>query len=463
MNYKKMIGSLLFAILFLSIQCLAGDKKLDRLIEKGKLEKAEEYCLKLKEKKQREGWKDVADAYFSLGDFEKAAQMYDNAGEEARNDGYKRIAEAYATKNDLGTALEFYKKIPHSGGLAMIYGRMGDVYKEKGEEEQAKNFYQKAVDEYELILKSFIYDWQPSYYNDRRRFINAFNSFEKPIDELLVLKKRSEILKRAADYCSKLKKSSIYFFCHEEISESINYGMDVGENSRFEIGTSDISPFGRGRIKGEGTKTDTYLYEYQMVQEGDKLEEIRKLKRKNNLAARKNKQATRRRKPGAQKTKPVLQTKSFSFKQIIFGPLGLLSGYWQERNDYKILREDELNGEKVVVFECLPKSHRESNPHFGTVWIKPDDGSVVKIELNPKTLGITNFVRAIAQKTKSRPVFQFFTEYANEKNGIRFPSRSVLEEAYIDEKGKKKVMVKLVVNYKDYRYFSVGAEVTDVE
>lgn len=443
---KKIVGLLLTMILFLSIQSLAGDKKLDRLIEDGKLKKAEEYCLKLKGQKQQEGWKAVADAYFSLGDFEKAAQLYDNAGEDGRNDGYKDIAEAYAAKNDLETSLEFYKKIPHSGGLAMIYGRMGDVYNEKGEKEQAKNFYQKAVDEYELILKSFMYDWRPSYFNERRRFINALNSFEKPIEELLEIKKRADILKRAAAYCTKLKNSSIYFFCHEEISEFINYGMDIGENSRFRI-EAPIDNW--AWKKRSGRTTDTYLYEYQMVQEGDKLEETRKLKQKNNLAERQN--------------RTVLQTKSFKFKQIIFGPLGLLSGYWQERNDYKILREDELNGEKVVVFECLPKFHRESNPHFGTVWVKPGDGSVVKIELNPKTLGITDFVRAIAQKTKSTPVFQFFTEYANEKNGIRFPSRSVLEEAYIDENGKKTIMVKLVVNYKDYKYFSVGAEVTEVE
>jgi len=51
---KKIVTFLLTTILFLSIQCLAGDKKLDRLIENGKLKKAEAYCLKLKEKKQRE-------------------------------------------------------------------------------------------------------------------------------------------------------------------------------------------------------------------------------------------------------------------------------------------------------------------------------------------------------------------------------------------------------------------------
>lgn len=453
MNDKKIIGFLLCMTLFLSIQCLAADKKLGRLIEKGKLKNAEEYCLKLKDKKQRDGWKMVADAYFSRGDVEKAAQLYDKAGGDARNDGYSRIAEAYAAKNDLGTALEFYKKIPHSGGLAMIYGRMGDVYKEKGDERQAKHFYQKAVDEYELILKSFMYHWQPSYYNDRRRFINALNSFDKPIEELLEIKKRADILKRAEGYCTKLKKSSIYFFCHEEISESINYGMDVGENSRFTI----REPIGYGQWKRRsGTVTDTYLYEYQMVQEGDKLEETRKLRRKNNLAMRGNK-------PGQKKERSVLQTKSFKFKQIIFGPLGLLSGYWQKRNDYKMLREDQLNGEKVVVFECLPKLHRESNPHFGRVWVKPEDGSVLKIELNPKTLGITDFVRELAGKIKATPEFRFFTEYAIEKNGIRFPSRSVLEEAYIDENGEKKVMVKLVVNYKDYRFFSVGTVVTEVE
>lgn len=445
MKQKKVIVSLLSLMICLAIQCFPKDQKLNRWIEKGDFKKAEKYCLAQKGQQQQECFKILADAYYYQGNYEKAAQCYDKAGEEAKNEGYKRIADAYADKADFETSLDYLKKIPNCAEQALVYGKLGDFYKKKGSPDQAKYFYQKAVDQYELLLKSFLYTWEPSYYNDRQRFLDALNSFEKPIEELLQLKKLSDVLQRAADYCTKLKRSSIYFFCHEEISETINHTMDLGEGSRFFIGEQEQL----ANLKRKGIVRETYLYEYQLVQEEYKLEETRKLLRKNNLPARLN--------------NAPLETKSFKFKEIIFGPVGLLSTYWQEQNHYKILKEEVLAGEKVIVIQCLPRSHRDSNPHFGKVWIKPDDGSVVKIEWNPKTLGITEFVRKIAKKAKSTPVFKFFTEYGIEKNGIRFPSRSFLEEAYINKEGKKSIMVELIVYYKNYKYFSVGTEVLDVK
>lgn len=444
MNLKKI--AIPFICLGLCLAIHSADRELNRMLEKGKFEKAEAYCLKQKGEKQRECLKALADAYLDKGDFQKAAGFYDKSGEKAREDGFKRIVEAYAAKNELDAALELYKSLPHCSGKALLFGKLGDYYKEKGDPVQAKHFYREAVDEYELLLKSLLYIWEPSYYSERRKYINALNSFDRPIEELLQLKRRSEILQRAADYCVKLKSASIYFYCREDIVETIDYGLDVGEGSRFIIGeAAAISD-----MKRKGPVKTALLYEYQLIQEEDKLEETRKLLKLNNMPAR-------------MADESGLLTRSFKFKEIIFGPVGLLSEYWQGHTDYKILREDVLYGENVVVIECLPKNQRDINLYFGNVWIKPEDGSVLKIEWNPRTLGISDFVRAMVKNTRTTPVITFFTEYANEKNGIRFPSRSFLKESYIDEKGKERVLVELDVRYIDYKYFSVGTEIVDVE
>ena len=53
------------------------------------------------------------------------------------------------------------------------------------------------------------------------------------------------------------------------------------------------------------------------------------------------------------------------------------------------------------------------------------------------------------------------SEYAFEKNGIRFPSRLSVEEAYLKESGKAFVRSKTEVVYKNFKFFTVKYEVRD--
>jgi hypothetical protein len=58
------------------------------------------------------------------------------------------------------------------------------------------------------------------------------------------------------------------------------------------------------------------------------------------------------------------------------------------------------------------------------------------------------------------PVISLVAEYGVEKNGIRFPSRVVFQEAYVRNKDKKKRIVSdVIVDYRDYQFFTVDVGV----
>ena len=65
-------------------------------------------------------------------------------------------------------------------------------------------------------------------------------------------------------------------------------------------------------------------------------------------------------------------------------------------------------------------------------------------------------IQAAAEKIKVTPRISLVTEYGIEKNGIRFPSRVVIQEAYLRNKDKKKRMFsEVTIDYKDYQFFTV--------
>ena len=57
-----------------------------------------------------------------------------------------------------------------------------------------------------------------------------------------------------------------------------------------------------------------------------------------------------------------------------------------------------------------------------------------------------------------RRVATSFTEFGFEKNGLRFPSRSYTEQAYMRKDRGKSPSAEISVTYKDYKFFTVETE-----
>ncbi len=228
----------------------------------------------------------------------------------------------------------------------------------------------------------------------------------------------SAVLKKAEIYCKRLNRAALDFVCLEEVTEM----------------TRHFTP-----------KTDVYLYDYQFIRKDNTVKEQRTL-----IAVNGKKTDIR---------DSSLDTSMFQYKNVLFGPVGLLSRAWQAYHDYKFIGEDTVNKEKVVVIEATPGVNL-ANPHcYGRVWIKEDDGSVLKIVWDQESLGNFQSIEEWAKIHDAVPAIKAYCEYGFEKNGIRFPSQSYTENAYIDKNNRKFIGAEISILYKDYKFFTVETEI----
>jgi hypothetical protein len=226
------------------------------------------------------------------------------------------------------------------------------------------------------------------------------------------------ILERSAYYCRRLDRAALDFVCFEEVSEMAN------RHTRH---------------------FDVFLYDYQFVRKKDEIQEQR------NLIAIDGKKTSR--------PSPPIQPAAFRYKNVLFGPIGLLSESWQVYHDYRIVGEEKIFDEKAVVIEATPGS-KEHEPHpYGRIWIKESDGSVLKILWDQRSLGNFGEIAAWAGENGAEPRITAYSEYRFKKNGLRFPSRNFAQQAYIRKDRSKFVNAEISIVYKGYKFFTVETQV----
>lgn len=409
---------------------------LDRFLIKGFYEEADEYCAGLKEKIRKTCQRRLGDVYFEKGDYPGAAIYYEKI---AHREGFDKIGLVYLKKGDYAEAVKYFIKGTRSADRARAYAGLADHYRTKeSNPELAKKYYTKAIDEYEYLIKDYHYEWNQKDSNQRRRCITQRKLLPKSPEESARQKRLQRILEKASAYCERLYNNFFHFFCHEVITEYSRESRAVGLYPR------------RTRVL---TSTRKYIYEYQLIKENKEVKEWRTLLEVDGI---------RRNLKNAQ-----LMTRHH-YEKLIFGPIAFLSKVWQNYYDYKILREDSLKGEPVVVIEAIPKAAEQLNPLVGTIWIKEDENNgfdVLKLEWNPKTM-LENFDYILKREKRLEATlsYTFFAQFDIKRAGIRLPSRYFIEEAYISEKDKKKsVHARTEVIFKGHRYFTVSTEVIKSE
>jgi hypothetical protein len=252
------------------------------------------------------------------------------------------------------------------------------------------------------------------------------------------------ILKKCADYCEKLNHSVLDFVCREKITEEIYRYSPEAE------GYDDMTGHEKITIKGQGQDSvleekNVYIYDYQLIRKENKIRERRILLRENNK--KKNEEDAQ------------LKTKRFKHKHIISGPIGLLSEYWQEYYEYKIIKRGKFKGDRAIVIEATPIPSMETNNLYGRIWIREDDFSILKIEWAPKSIKNYDLIEENARRLNAKPLIKFYSEYVFEKNGIRFPSKYSVTETYTRQMRWKHTKSKTTVVYRDYKFFTVETEV----
>lgn len=187
-----------------------------------------------------------------------------------------------------------------------------------------------------------------------------------------------------------------------------------------------------------------YVYDYQLIQKDGAVEEKRILLEENGI--RVNVQDA------------PLKLKRFRYKHMTSGPM-LLSKYWQQYHNYRIVDKDMINRQQCLVVEALPKPSVRLGHLSGKIWVRESDASILKIEFNQETIDNYELVEEMAARLDARPLVSMISEYAFEKKGIRFPSKYAQLEEYIKLRGTHFIISETTVNYRDYKYFIVETEV----
>ena len=239
------------------------------------------------------------------------------------------------------------------------------------------------------------------------------------------------ILKKCADYCERLTRSSLSFSCKEKIEEEIYHSQP-----------------GIGRIlKSAGDKQfqknerNIYIYDYKFNLEEKRIDESRILIEEN----------------GQKKSEKdaQLKTKMFKNKIVIFEPIGLLSGECQKYYEYKIIKTTRFKSEKAIIIEAVPISDMEFNKLSSKFWVRESDLSILKIEWIQKVLEGFEGVEKTAEGLEVKPVITYISEYSLEKNGLRFPTMHLIKESYIGPNQERFIRSETTVSYDDYIFSTV--------
>jgi len=243
-----------------------------------------------------------------------------------------------------------------------------------------------------------------------------------------------EILSKAKAYCRLLQTASLDFVCREKITERMR-GLSTNK------GSPDLDPL-HFEVKDMKYEHEL-LYEYQFVRSGTIAKETRNLLEEDGRA-KDEKNCT-------------LQTRFFHFQNVLFGPAALLDERNSDKYDFE-LREEAA--EQAVILAAVPKKAAEAEHlPFGKIWVSPQDGSILKIEWDERTIAGYSALEERAKELKAKPSLRMQTEFGFQKGGLRFPSRHTIVEAYVKEKGPPFIRSEMIVEYGHYQFFTVETQV----
>jgi len=262
--------------------------------------------------------------------------------------------------------------------------------------------------------------------------------------------KIGSILRKSSHYCQRLEDAALYFICLERIRETIfpskKYFCSRIVRRHPPKYRKKISPdpiFSTTRFNN-GEK-NTYDYDYQLVRKDGRIIERRILKMENsNLKY---------------EAYAPLKTKRFYIHKPVFGPIGLLGQDSQQFYNYSLLGEESVDGREAWILEVKPKKLILGKPNYGKVWVDKQDGSVLRMEIEAESLAGYERIWADFVSRGVTPRINVEIDFGMEKNGLRYPTRIICQEAYSDPREGLSNVSKMKVTYQKYKFFMVKTEV----
>jgi hypothetical protein len=263
-------------------------------------------------------------------------------------------------------------------------------------------------------------------------FVSDFAQVAKPSTE--------GVLRSAAAYCRRLEHAILDFACREEVQERLG-----AVQAKAAIQQDSWPREGETMAWRGGLRTaHEWAYDYLLLRDRGTFRESRILLKEDGKD---------RRVEGAS-----LATSRFRHGSVVLGPIGLLGEEAQKLHAYRVLKVIKVRAEPAVIIDVRPRE-KDASSLFGKAWVRVRDGAVLEIEWAPSSMANYPKIEALAEALDARPDIQFASEYAFEKNGLRFPSAYRVVESYRRGGLGKLVMSDTRVEYRDYRFFQVKTEV----
>lgn len=252
----------------------------------------------------------------------------------------------------------------------------------------------------------------------------------------------NQILEKTGNYCERVKKIALFYVCKERIEKKTYfYKTETYQKKMPAVEAWTLMK----RLKVKGTKRNSWTYDYQLIKKEGELKEKRDLLEKD----------------GKKKHEDNAELKMVKYvsKYLIYGPVGFLSKYWQDYFEYEIVGKDIVDGKDAIIIKSYPKSEMVENNNFGRIWVDEMDFSILKIEWDPKSIEDYQEEEISSPIGELKKSIIWNVSYGVEKNGVRFPSKQLIQEFFIDEEGKKFIQEKTSFIYDDYKFFIVEYDV----
>lgn len=265
------------------------------------------------------------------------------------------------------------------------------------------------------------------------------------------------LLEKAAAYCRKIEGAALDYICKEEIVEVTDPRLDLKQSKAALTTWTTVRTEGDASAGLGETRTGiaivpappklkrTLIYDYQCIRSGGEIREVRNLLQENRKKINE---------PNAK-----LKTLNFLFGYVLMAPVGIFAEGSQPDYDYRIVGKDKIQKRPVVIVDVTPKPGApEARNLYGKAWIDSATGDILKVQWSEKRVNHYEIALKRAEQYNRKPRLTIRSEFQVEKNGIRFPSKLFIEEAYVSEGGLVFVRSETTVAYKDFKFFTVATD-----
>lgn len=254
-----------------------------------------------------------------------------------------------------------------------------------------------------------------------------------------------ELLRKTAAYCRKLEGSVLDFIAIEEIEEVIDPVTDGPSRLVSLKDWRDVQALPRGNTLASSIR-NSLVYDYQCVRTKGVIREVRTLMTLNGVEVNE---------PNA-----PLRTSSMVYRNALLNPVNLFGAQAQGWYDYKEAGREELDKRPVVVVEVTPKPN-VAVPlcQSGKAWFDAVTLDLLKMEWTQMPTAHLEAFAERAARANGALRLSMQVEFSAEKNGLRFPSRLWIREAYIRKSGREFVRAITSVAFRGFKFFTVETSV----